>query len=127
MVIGIKYIKGVSDMNVANNPAADSALPASAKKWNWGAFFMTWIWGLGNNTYIALLAIIPVVNLVMAFILGAKANQWAWKNKKWENAEQFTRVQELWTAFGLGLFAGCAVTMILVIVVLIVTFNNVFM
>ena len=113
-------------MSQDNNAAAAIAVPAAAKKWNWGAFFMTWIWGLGNKTYIALLGLIPVVNLVMAFVLGAKANQWAWKNKKWESVDQFTRIQGLWTAFGVGLFAGCAVTMILVIVVLIITFNNVF-
>ena len=53
-------------MSQDNNAAAAIAVPAAAKKWNWGAFFMTWIWGLGNKTYIALLGLIPVVNLVMA-------------------------------------------------------------
>ena len=107
-------------MNVNNNAAA-------VNRWNWGAFFMSWIWGLGNRTYIALLSIIPVVNIVMAFILGAKGSQWAWKNKKWESEGQFIRVQGLWTAFGGGLFAGCALAVIVIGVVLVVTYINVFM
>jgi hypothetical protein len=88
---------------------------------------MSWIWGLGNKTYIALLCLIPMVNLVMIFVLGAKGSELAWKNKKWESAEQFTRIQGLWTAFGLGLFAGYAIALALLIIALVVTFNNVFM
>jgi len=115
-----------TDMNKDNN-TSDIAVPAAVNKWNWGAFFLSWIWGLGNNTYIALLCLVPVVNLVMIFVLGSKGSAWAWKNNKWESAEQFTRVQGLWTAFGLGLFAGYAVSLALLIIVLVVTFNNVFM
>jgi ABC-type Fe3+ transport system permease subunit len=100
---------------------------AAVKKWNWGAFLMSWIWGLGNKTYIALLGLIPGVNIVMAFVLGARGSEWAWKNKKWESEDQFKRVQGLWTAFGLGLFAGYIVALVIVIIALAVTFNNVFM
>jgi ABC-type Fe3+ transport system permease subunit len=116
-----------TDMSKDNNAAADIAVPAAAKKWNWGAFLMSWIWGLGNKTFIALLSIIPLVNIVMAFVLGARGSEWAWKNKKWQSAEQFTRVQGLWTAFGLGLFAGYAIALVLLVVALVITFNNVFM
>jgi ABC-type Fe3+ transport system permease subunit len=116
-----------TDMSKDNNAVVDIAVPAAAKRWNWGAFLMSWIWGLGNKTYIALLCLIPVVNLVMIFVLGAKGGQWAWKNKKWESAEQFIRVQGLWTSFGLGLFAGYAIALVLLVVALVITFNNVFM
>jgi len=27
-------------------PEAD--MPAEIRRWNWGAFFLTWIWGVGN-------------------------------------------------------------------------------
>lgn len=114
-------------MSIANNSAAEIELPAAARRWNWGAFWMGWIWGLGNRTYIALLGLVPVVNIVMAFILGARGNEWAWRNKKWENSEQFTKMQGLWSAFGWGCFAGCAVSLIIVVVVLAITFTNVFM
>ena len=110
-----------------DNNATHISVPAEAKKWNWGAFLMIWIWGLGNKTFIALLSLIPVVSIVMAFVLGAKGSAWAWKNGKWESVEQFIRVQGLWTAFGLGLLAGYTISIVLLIIALVVTFNNVFM
>ena len=109
------------------NSASEQSLPAGAFKWNWGAFLMSWIWGPGNRTYIALLCLVPVVNLVMIFVLGANGSKWAWKNGKWESTERFNRIQGLWTAFGLGLWAGVAVTLLIVAAVLVVLFNNVFM
>jgi hypothetical protein len=107
--------------------ATEAAAPAAAGRWNWGAFLMTWIWGLGNGTYIGLLALIPVVNLVMAIILGIKGGKLAWKNRRWESIEHFTRVQGLWTAFGFGLLVGCLLALTVIVTLLVVTFNNVFM
>ena len=74
------------------------------KGWNWGAFFLNWIWGIGNKTYIALLMFIPFVNIVMLFMLGAKGNEWAWKNREWESVEQFKKVQKAWAVWGFILF-----------------------
>jgi len=109
------------------NQAAKQDLADGAFKWNWGAFLMSWIWGLGNRTYIALLCLIPVVNLVMMFVLGVNGSKWAWKNGKWENLEKFNHIQGQWTAFGLGLWAGIAVTLVIVAALMIVLFNNVFL
>lgn len=76
-------------------------VPAEIKGWSWGAFLMNWIWGLGNGTYIALLMFVPFVNLVMFFVLGAKGNEWAWRNKKWDSVEHFQAVQKKWAIAGL--------------------------
>jgi len=114
-------------MKDTTGDAKGAAVQSEAKRWNWGAFLLTWIWGLGNGTYIALLALLPIVNIVMAVILGIKGGRWAWKNRRWAGFEQFTRVQELWTAFGFGLLAGCLLVLAIVIALLVVTFNNVFM
>ncbi|MCK4501069.1 hypothetical protein KAU11_11275 [Candidatus Babeliales bacterium] len=81
-----------------------SQLPPEIRGWNWGAFFLNWIWGLGNSTYIALLCLIPFVNIVMIFILGAKGNQWAWQNKRWNSIEHFKRVQTNWGIAGFIVF-----------------------
>ena len=78
-----------------------AAIPPEIKGWNWGAFLLNWIWGIGNQTFIALLCLIPLVNVVMIFVLGAKGNAWAWQNKKWESVEHFKRVQRTWTIVGL--------------------------
>lgn len=77
-------------------------VPAEINEWNWGAFFLNGFWGLGNKTYIALLAFIPVINIFMMFILGFKGNEMAWKNKEWESVEHFKAVQRNWNIAGLG-------------------------
>lgn len=76
------------------------SVPAEIDEWNWGAFFLNGIWGLGNKTYIALLAFVPVINVVMMFILGFKGNKMAWKNKDWESVEHFKSVQRYWNIAG---------------------------
>jgi hypothetical protein len=81
-----------------------AVVPVEIKKWNWGAFFLNGIWGLGNKTYIALLCLIPLVNIIMVFVLGAKGSEWAWQNKQWESVEHFKRVQKRWARIGLVLF-----------------------
>ncbi|TGQ39676.1 MULTISPECIES: cytochrome c oxidase assembly factor Coa1 family protein [unclassified Mesorhizobium] len=81
-----------------NQPAE---IPAELDRWNWGAFFLNWIWGIGNSTFIALLALVPLVNIVMIFVLGARGSRWAWKNRTWRDAEQFRRTQRNWAIAGL--------------------------
>lgn len=82
-----------------------------AKRFNWGAFTFSWIWGLFNKTYITfitlVLVFIPVVGsiaaLVANIIFGIKGNSWAWQNKKWQSVEHFHKVQKKWAAWGIGL------------------------
>ncbi len=71
-------------------------LPDELKGLNWGAFVFNWIWGIFNKSYIALLALIPFVNLVMVFVLLFKGNKWAWANKSWDDYDHFRRVQRRW-------------------------------
>jgi hypothetical protein len=75
-------------------------LPPQGRGLNWGAFFLTWIWGIGNNTPIALISVIPFVGLVMAFVLLFNGNKWAWQNKKWPSVAQFHRTQKMWGGVG---------------------------
>jgi hypothetical protein len=75
-------------------------IPPEADRWNWGAFLLNWIWGLGNNTFVALLALVPFVGFVMMFVLGAKGSAWAWRNARWESVEHFRRVQRYWAIAG---------------------------
>ena len=63
----------MSDSPVRLDP---KTIPAEIDRWNWGAFLLNWIWGIGNNTYIALLALIPGVSFIMLFVLGAKGSAW---------------------------------------------------
>ncbi|WP_166425938.1 cytochrome c oxidase assembly factor Coa1 family protein [Paraglaciecola sp. 20A4] len=78
-----------------------SVVPEEIKGWNWGAFLLNWIWGIGNSTFIALLMFVPVVNLVMMLILGAKGNEWAWQNRTWRDIAHFKSTQKKWRNAGL--------------------------
>ncbi len=84
-----------------------SSLPRELRRWNWGAFFLNWIWGIGNSTYIALLMFVPVINFVMPFVLGAKGNEWAWRNRYWRSVADFRKTQRRWAIA--GVIVACAV------------------
>lgn len=81
-----------------NDPAE---IPAELDRWNWGAFFLNWIWGVGNSTWIALLALIPLVNIIMIIVLGLRGSRWAWRNRAWRSVDQFRRTQRAWGIAGL--------------------------
>lgn len=83
-----------------------------------GRVFWNWIWALGNSTYIGLLALVPYVGFIMAFYLGFKGRELAWKNKRWDSLEHFNRVQRSWTKWGLIVFVGVFVLGILAAIAL---------
>jgi hypothetical protein len=100
-------------MSNAQDVVDPKPIPPEIDRWNWGAFLLSWIWGVGNNTFIALLALVPLLGLIMRFVLGAKGSRWAWRNGRWDNVEHFKRVQRRWAIWGaviwvvsLVLFAG---------------------
>lgn len=96
-------------MENTSGQGKQAVVPPEIQGWNWGAFLLNWIWGLGNSTFIALLTLLPVVNIVMVFVLGAKGNAWAWQNKRWDSVEHFKRVQRQWTIAALVLIAAVVV------------------
>lgn len=96
-----------------------SSTEAAPKAWNWGAFFLTWIWGAYHGVWISLLALIPGVGLVMAFILGAKGNAWAWNNDKDKDATRFNARQRTWALWGLGIWGVGIVIIVLLLGLLI--------
>ncbi len=77
-----------------------SVVPPEVDRWNWGAFLLNWVWGLGNSTYIALLMFAPLVNFVIPFVLGARGSVWAWRNRRWQSVAHFKHVQRLWAIWG---------------------------
>jgi hypothetical protein len=79
-------------------------LPAELKGWSWGAFVLTWIWGIFNNTWLAFLVFVPALNIIWPFVLGAKGNEWAWQNKKWDSIDHFKQTQGAWRKWGIILF-----------------------
>ena len=47
----------------------------------------------------------------MAFVLGAKGNEWAWKNNTWASIEHFKKTQSTWAKWGMGIYIALFVIM----------------
>lgn len=46
-------------------------IPREGKRFNWGGFFFTWIWGLANNSYITLISLgLAVISFLVPFFVG---------------------------------------------------------
>jgi hypothetical protein len=101
-----------------------AAVPAEVDRWNWGAFLLNWIWGICNNTFIALLVFIPFVGFFWIFVLGAKGSAWAWRNKRWESVEEFKRVQRLWAIAGAAVIAGVVLFVVGIVFLVMMLFKS---
>ena len=99
-----------NDNTSGHGPEAN--VPPEVRGWSWGGFFLTWIWGVFNGTFLALLCLIPFVNLVMPFVLGFKGNEWAWRNKRWQSIQHFHAVQRKWAIASAIVFAVSIVSAI---------------
>ena len=92
-------------------------------KWNWGAFFLNWIWGIVHKVYWTLIIFIPCIGsvamLVGIFILGANGNKWAWNSRQWESLDECKRVQRQWRNWGLGIFIGSMVLSLICYIIII--------
>jgi DNA-directed RNA polymerase subunit RPC12/RpoP len=93
---------GTQKSSNTSGQGSKAVLPSELKKWNWGAFFLTWIWGIGNSVWIAFLSFI--LGIIWAIVLGIKGNEWAWQHKKWNSIEHFQKTQKTWAKWGIGLF-----------------------
>jgi hypothetical protein len=105
---------GVTPGNTSGQ-GASAIVPEEVKGWSWGAFGLTWIWGVFNGVLISLLALIPGFAVVWAFVLGAKGNEWAWRNKKWDSIEHFKSAQRPWNIAGIVLFAISMVALVVIV------------
>ncbi len=88
-------------------PAASNTPAVSERelnKWNWGAFLLGWLWGVFNNVYWMLIALIPIpiIALIVNIIAGIKGTRQAWDNGKWrdEEFEAFAKKQRGWAIAG---------------------------
>ena len=106
------FAYGAPDNSVAhgvtNNSGmgAASSLPPELSGFNWGGLLGSWIWAIGNNTWIGLLGLVPCLGFFMRFFLGAKGNQMAWQNKRWDSVESFRSAQRTWAIVGVALIGA---------------------
>jgi len=89
---------------VANVPNGKSGpFPAELNGWNWGAFFMGWIWALGMSNIIGFLLCF-FLGIIGNIVVGIKGNEWAWKSRQFASVEEFKAVQHSWAVWGVVLF-----------------------
>jgi hypothetical protein len=103
---------GVND----SGTGAGAVLPAELKYFNWGSFFWTWIWSIGHQFWLGLLAlplgfvigliplIGPVAGIAISVVFGIKGNEWAWQHRRWDSTEHFRKTQRVWGMWALGFF-----------------------
>jgi len=99
--------------------------PDELKGWNWGAFGLTWIWGISNKVWLSFLGFLPYGGFPMAIILGIFGNEWAWRNRKFKDIAEFKEVQKIWASWGIGvLIASAVMTAIFVFGIMFYTFEQ---
>ena len=104
-----------------NDPAA---LP-HVQGWNWGGFFLSWMWALGHEritaaAIILITSFVPFVRWGFKIYFGIKGNELAWTHRRFRDLDEFRSVQRAWmiwgaVAFGLSmLFWAFYFTMMIV-------------
>lgn len=106
-----------------------NGVPSEVKGWNWGAFMFNMVWGIGNKTYLPLLCLVPIVNIVWPFICGFKGNEWAWISGGYSpsDIELFKAIQNTWNRAGLVWFVlsiGAVVLTVGCMLLLIINLAN---
>jgi hypothetical protein len=110
-------------------------LPPELRRWNWGAFLLSWIWGLGNRSFVTLAIFVPALaliatpllapdapawrtaaiaaNLALLAFFGWRGNAWSWRHREWDDAAQFQAAQKRWAHWGFVSWAAIGATVLL--------------
>lgn len=108
---------------------SSSQIDREVDKWNWGAFFFGWIWGVFNKVYLSLIQLVLNIlasgltmiglgiiapffslgSLGIGIWLGVKGSRLAWDNGAYRNLEHFRTVRHGWNVaaaivFGVSVF-----------------------
>lgn len=91
-------------MPAAPTGGVNGPFPPELAGWNWGAFLLSWIWGIGNHVWLSLLIFVPFIGAVWPIVLGFKGNEWAWQHRHFPGGvEEFKAVQRSWTRWAVGI------------------------
>jgi len=114
---GIPYpFNMLGEKLVYNSNFEGTEIEKELSKWNWGAFFLNWFWGIFNKSYLTLFALIPLLGAIWAIVCGIKGNEWAWRNKKWESIEHFRKDQREWAMIGTLLIGIPSISFLLIFI-----------
>lgn len=73
---------GAPAVENTSGQGSHAVVPKEVKGWNWGAFLLTWIWGIGNNVRQALIVLIPLAGFIMAIVLESEP-AWLGRQRTW--------------------------------------------
>ena len=94
-------------------------------KFNWGAFFFTWIWGIHYKKWITLLIfpaiLIPPIALILQIWFGIAGNKWAWQSTRYKSIQEFHNIQKKWATVGVWLII---INIIVTLAILILAFQQ---
>jgi TIR domain len=97
---------------VVAQAADEASVESELKKWNWGAFLLGPIWGIGHGVFRSLLTFVPIYGIYEWIMLGRQGNRWAWEKRRWDSVESFRKTQRKWAMW------GAIVSTLLVLIVL---------
>jgi len=94
------------------NAYSQAEIDRTIEKWNWGAFFCTWLWGVFHKMYWPLAIIIiggipyigQVCNLCLCVYMGLKGSRIAWNSGKYADFDAYKKAQRNWAIGGLVWF-----------------------
>jgi hypothetical protein len=97
-----------------------------AKKFNWGAMYFSFIWGLNHKKYITLLIIplwfIPyfggLAALAFGIWIGISGNQWAWDSGRFSSPAELQDCQTIWRKWAVGVLAAHVALMVILVFVI---------
>ena len=89
-------------------------------KFNWGAFFFSWIWGICYKKWIMLLVIVAymipfvgaLIGLGLQIWFGINGNKWAWQSKRYRSIQEFHEIHKKWATAGVILMIINLITVI---------------
>lgn len=84
--------------------------------WNWGAFMLGPIFGVGNRAWAGLLSMVPVLNIVWIFVFGANGEKWAWNSGAFKNEAEFRATMRSWNRAGVFFLILLAVSLLISVV-----------
>lgn len=100
------------DKYSVENVYSQAEIDKELSKWNWGAFFCTWIWAAYHKIYWPLVIIIigcipylgQVALLTLSVYLGITGSTKAWNSGRYANFDSFKTAQKRWAIAGILLF-----------------------
>ncbi len=113
--------------SISNISQLQQEYPPIIEVWNWGAFSLSWIWGVFNGLYWPLIIIVinfipyvgVIISLCICVLLGKNGNLYAWRKarQKGDTVEHFTFIQSKWNTAGQ---IGVVVFLLLLLVLLMI-------